>query len=129
MKRILAFILTAVMALSLFACDEEKSEEHVHEWGEWKQESAPTYLEPGEEVRTCNGCSDTETRKVAVLAIEDALKTYPRAIENLPFFDTVSELAAYDIVVWCKENVQVTKTDSRWDEELGIDVTMRYTKS
>ena len=99
MKKILAFILTAVMAISLFACDEEKNEEHVHEWDEWKQESAPTYAESGKEVRTCKGCSETETREVAVLVIENALKTYPGAIANLPFFDTVDELDAYDIVI------------------------------
>ncbi len=126
MKRFLAFILMAVIALSLFACDDGGENSHIHEWGEWEQKNAPTYAEAGEEVRACKGCSETESREVAALLIEDALKTYPRAIESLPFFDTVTELDAYDIVVWCKESVQAAKTYSLWDELLCVDVISHH---
>ena len=116
----------AVIALSLFACDDGDENSHIHEWGEWEQKNAPTYAEAGEEVRACKGCSETESREVAALLIEDALKTYPRAIESLPFFDTVTELDAYDIVVWCKESVQAAKTFSLWDELLRVDVISHH---
>ncbi len=35
-----------------------------HNWGEWTETKAPTCTEPGEETRTCERCSEKETRAI-----------------------------------------------------------------
>ncbi|MER2024501.1 MAG: InlB B-repeat-containing protein [Eubacteriales bacterium] len=35
-----------------------------HNWGEWTETKAPTCTEPGEETRTCERCSEKETRVI-----------------------------------------------------------------
>ncbi len=126
MKRILAFILTAVMAFSLFACDDGGKKAHVHEWGEWDRVTAPTLSSVGEEKRTCSGCDETETRDVAQLTLDNVFETYLYGIDDLPFFDTVDELDAYDLVVWLKRKVDVLDTKSHWDQDLCVDVINHY---
>ncbi len=55
-------------ALVFAACGPKGEEAHTHDWGEWKEVSAPTCEQGGTEKRTCRSDpSHTETRPVGAL--------------------------------------------------------------
>ena len=57
MLAIAAVTLGATSSIALASC-------HHHEFGEWKQTTAPTCTDKGEETRECS-CGEKETREVA----------------------------------------------------------------
>ena len=52
---------------TLYAVWEEQTYECTHEFGAWNETVAPGCTTPGEEVRTCTLCGETETREIPAL--------------------------------------------------------------
>jgi len=60
------FIAVAVAAVAYTAYSSVFDNKHLHEWGAWVLETAPTCVADGKEVRTCAlDIGHTETRAVA----------------------------------------------------------------
>lgn len=67
MKKFLRNCLIAALMVvfaGLFACGEEASPEHKHEFGEWTVNKQATCTEKGEEKRIC-ACGESELRETA----------------------------------------------------------------
>ena len=58
---------TPVIEESAGETNEVPAPAHVHSFGEWSVVTAPTCESSGSDIRTCNGCTETETRTIAAL--------------------------------------------------------------
>lgn len=79
-KRIIAFIISAVMATSVcmfFGCKNE----HTHTYGEWVEITAATTTSAGQRERVCESCGEREIEEIP--AIEDKTKYYDGGYVNI----------------------------------------------